>query len=187
MLGISHKARQHLARDKSSAYSDWASSAVSPREIYIYAFGFSSQRTSSLIFSGVGELTWKGHDVCDGQNVTRDSIQMYVSELLFAVFGKSFSKASVSRGGWLPNQPTECYLVKNVDKTLHPAPVLFVYYCHSNTLCVRSMMGFYGNRGPALSQGSEYRASRNMLFPLRPCPIFYPIPSCTLWPYKDPR
>lgn len=125
MLRISHKTRQHLARHESNAYFDWASSAVSPqRNLYLHFWIFQSENFISD-FSGVGGLTWKGHDVCDGQNVTRDSIRMHISELMFAVFGKSFSKASVSCGGWLPNQPTEHYLAKNVDKTLHPAPVLF--------------------------------------------------------------
>lgn len=34
----------------------------------------------------------RGYKVCDGQSRTRDSIQMYISELVVSVFGKAFAK-----------------------------------------------------------------------------------------------
>lgn len=46
------------------------------------------------------------------------------------------------------------------------------------------MLGFYGNRGPTLSQRSKYR-DRNMLSFLMACPTSHPIPSYTLQFWKD--
>lgn len=48
------------------------------------------------------------------------------------------------------------------------------------------MLGFYGNRGPILSQRSKYR-DRNVLSFLMACPTSHPIPSYTLQFRKDLR
>lgn len=40
----------------------------------------------------------RGYEVCDGQSRTRDSVQMYISELVVSVFGIAYSKALMLYG-----------------------------------------------------------------------------------------
>lgn len=92
---MSHEIRSHLARHEFNACFDWTTSAVSlQRNLHTFRV---HQRTSSLIFAGVEGFTEKGYDVCDEQNVTRGSIQMYISELVFAVLGNLLVGLPISR------------------------------------------------------------------------------------------
>lgn len=76
---------------------------------------------------------------------------------------------------WLVAQSASRTLLGQGCRQTHPAPVLYVYDCHSDT----SVTGFYRNRGVTLSQRSEDRDGRNVLFLLEPShlslhPILHP-------------